>query len=978
MGRRRPVNRFGSLCRFAHVVTFLILTRFDTGAAAINPAPLPPAVERAVDFDKDIRPILEQRCFECHGPQKQKSGFRLDMAELALKGGDNGVDVIPGKSAESPLIHFVARLVPDMEMPPKGTPLTAPEIGLLRAWIDQGAKWPVLSASAPVEDPLNWWSLRPLGQSDPPRPPALPAGWSDNPIDGFVFAKLNEKGLLPSVPADKRTLIRRATYDLLGLPPASDEVESFLNDRNPDAYERLIDRLLASPQYGAQWGRHWLDVVRFGESRGFERNEIINTAWPFRDYVIRSFNQDKPFDQFIVEHLAGDVVGRGNPDAEIGAAFLVAGPYDDVGNQDAVQAQIIRANTVDEIIAATSGAFLGLTVNCARCHNHKFDPISAEDYYRFYAVFAGVHHGERTLAPDAQRREREAQLKPLEAKRTAAQQELRNFEASLLERMRSQPAEDDAFQLSPVNPHLTEDHFPAVDARMVRLQILSNNRDPRSAGGVHIDEFEVLTAEERPRNVALASAGARATGPSRRPDDFADAYAPGLVIDGQYGARWIVDGPAQLTITFPRAERIDQIKFSADRLKSLPADSGEIVFVGEYRIETSTNGQDWITVADSHARPPLAPAFRTERQLQKFMTAEDRRELDLRRRSVEEISAQIRRVPSLPVVWIGKYEQPNGPICIMKGGDPTKKGPEVQPGSLSTLSRVTAKFELPNSAPENERRLALAQWLVREDNPLTARVLANRVWQNHFGAGIVDTPSDFGKLGGLPTHPELLDWLARRLKQHGWRLKSLHREIMLSQTYMQSSAWREDAARIDADSRLLWRYPPRRLAAEEIRDTMLSVAGVLDMRMGGPGFKLYRYLQDNVATYVPLDSLGPGTYRRSVYHHNARASRLDLLTDFDAPDCAYASPRRGVTTSPLQALTLLNHSFTLDMAQALARRIECEGKDNTSRIKRGFILAYGRSPRESEMRASLQLVQEFGLTALTRALLNANEMIYLE
>jgi mono/diheme cytochrome c family protein len=968
--------------RWPSLYLALLAASLSLGAAAplavIDPAKLPAPANRAVDFVDDVQPILQRHCFECHGPDKHKSGFRLDQVAFALKGGDNGVDILPGKSAESPLIHFVARLVPDMEMPPKGAPLSPEEIGILRAWIDQGAKWPAARSGAQGDDPLEWWSLRPLMHMPPPAPDSIPAAWSENPIDRFIFAKLAEKGLRPSPAADRATLIRRATYDLLGLPPAPEEVDAFVNDAQPDAYERLVDRLLASPHYGEQWGRHWLDVIRFGESRGFERNEIINSAWPFRDYVIRSLNDDKPFDRFIVEHLAGDVVGRGDPDVEIGTAFLVAGPYDDVGNQDAVQAQIIRANTVDEIITAASGAFLGLTVNCARCHNHKFDPITAEDYYRFYAIFAGVHHGERTLATVEQRTQREAQLKPLQERRDGAQKALKDFETSVLQRGKTPTEPPPEFKLPPTNPHLTEDCFEPVDVRMVRLDIFSNNRDPRGAGAVHIDEFEVWTAEPTPRNVALAAAGGKAIGPSRRPDDFADAYAPDLVNDGQYGARWIVDGPAQLTVTFASPERIDRITFSADRLKTLPADSGEIVFVGEYRIEASLDGEHWKIIADSRQRPPLTQAFARERLLQNTMTPDDREEHASLQLTLDEVNTAISRVPSLPVVWAGQFDQPKNPVCIMKGGDPTRQGAEVQPGSLSALSRITAKFELPNTSSESDRRLALARWMVQEDNPLTARVLGDRVWQYHFGVGIVDTPSDFGKLGGWPTHPELLDWLAERVHTHGWRLKPLHREMMLSQTYRQSTAWREQCAKVDGDSRLLWRFPPRRLSAEEIRDTMLMTAGVLDTRMGGPGFKLYRYLQDNVATYIPLDAPGPETYRRAVYHHNARACRLDLITEFDGPDCAFATPRRSATTSPLQALTLLNHRFTLDMARALAHRLESEAGDVTNQVRRGFVLVNGRLPSDALITESVRFVEANGRPAFCRALYNGNGMVYLE
>jgi hypothetical protein len=801
-----------------------------------------------------------------------------------------------------------------------------------------------------------------------------------NPIDRFIFARLQKEGLSPSAPADRRALIRRITFDLHGLPPSPEEIEAFEQDRRADAWSRLIDRLLASPHYGERWGRHWLDVIRFGESRGFERNEIINSAWPFRDYVIRSFNDDKPFDHFIIEHLAGDVVGKDNPGVEVGTAFLVIGPYDDVGNEDPVQARLIRANTIDDIVMATGTAFLGLTLSCARCHDHKFDPISIEDYYRVAAVFSGVHHAERVLATPAQRLEHRQRLEPLQQRRERAEQALATFEEAVLERDAKQEARPADPRLSPVHPHLTEDHFGPVEARFVRLNITSNNRDPRNGGNVRIDELEVWTADSRPRNVALASLGAEVEAPTRRAEDFAEAYAPSLVNDGVYGARWVSPGSGSLTITLSRVERISRVTFSADRQKALPPDSGEITFVGEYTLEVSVDGERWQQVADSRQRPPLNDAFARERRLAVALTRGEAAERARLRERLSDARAAESRLPRLPHVWAGRFTEAKGPFHVFRGGDPERPGEAVDPGSPSTLAGVTRGFELGADSPESERRLRMARWLVQEDNPLTARVLANRAWQHHFGAGLVNTPSDFGQLGSPPTHPELLDWLARRVRELGWRLKPLHREILLSQSYQQSAAGRQAASDMDAESRLLWRFPPRRLGAEEIRDSMLTAAGLLDTRMGGPGFKLYRYLQDNVATYIPLERHGPDTYRRAVYHHNARASVVDLLTDFDQPDCAFPAPRRASTTSPLQALTLLNHSFTLEMSAAMAQRIvDCaEAADVPQQVQQAFRLAYGRPAHDQELQLSVDWVKRFGLAAFCRVLFNSNEFFYVE
>ena len=498
-------------------------------------------------------------------------------------------------------------------------------------------------------------------------------------------------------------MIRRLSYDLTGLPPTPEEIAAFEADPSPTSYEALVDRLLASPRYGEQWGRHWLDVVRFGESRGYERNEIIPNAWPFRDYVIRSFNDDKPFDRLVREHLAGDVIGKNQPEVEAGAMFLVCGPYDDVGNQDAAQAAVIRANTLDDVIRATGESFLGLTIGCARCHDHKFDPLSQKDYYALYATFAGVRHGNRVVATASARAAYEAVAGPL------------------------------------------------------------RDREARATA-------EVAELESRVRGNA----------------------SPGL----------------NQCLEARKAER-------------------------------------------------------------------------------EAIRSALNAIPPLPSWWIGNFEPAPGPFRVFLGGDPQRPGSHVTAASLEVLKGDLPGYELPLDAPESRRRMALAEWLVDPRNPLTPRVLANRIWHYHFGMGLVDTPSDFGFMGGRPSHPDLLDWLARYLVDEGWRLKPLHRLIVTSRTYRQASTYREAAARVDGASRSLWRFPPRRLAAEEVRDTMLAVAGLLDLRMGGPGFKLYKYFQDNVATYVPLDRPGPETYRRSVYHHSARASYLDVLTDFDCPDNAF-------------------------------------------------------------------------------------------
>lgn len=758
-------------------------------------APAAPAAP--VDFAKEIAPIFSQRCLRCHNAEEKKGKWSLaTAAEFFKKRSGHEDAVVRGDPENSMLVDLISPLSKHAaEMPKEGDPLTPDEVKLVRRWIAEGAPWPEGLVIEPRKrGDKSWWSLQPLH--------APKVEGDGSPIDRLLLAKLKESGLAMNPPAEPRDLIRRATFDLTGLPPSPEEVDAFARAcavspaAAEEAYAALIDRLLASPRYGEQWGRHWLDVVRFGESTGFERNIIHDDAWPFRDYVIRSLNDDKPFDRFILEHLAGDQLAPGDPAVEVGTGFLVAGPYDNVGNQDVKAQAQIRANTLDDVITATGSAFLGITIHCARCHDHKFDPIPQADYYRLQAAFAGVQQGERPLATAAEREAAARKREPFDKEMVALKSDL----AALTSRPEGSPA---------------------------------------------------LTPEEEARKAALL------------------------------------------------------------------------------------------------ARQPV-------------------------------LEKQIAKAGAVPKAWIGIFSPPAAATYLMKGGDPQKHGEEIAPASLAVLN-VAPKYTLPLAAPEAERRLALARWIVAPENPLTPRVLANRVWHWHFGTGIVDTPSDFGYMGGRPTHPALLDYLALRLQANGWRLKPLHREIMLSQAYRQSSAWRKDGADRDHDARWLWRFPPRRLSAEELRDTMLAVSGTLDLaKSSGPGFRLYQYLNDNVSTYVPLDQVGPETYRRAVFHQNARASTVDLLTEFDAPDCAFSTPRRSSTTTPLQALTLFNHAFTVDMSNSLAERLRADaGSEIAAQVRRGMALAYGREPTAAEQAAAVKVVAAHGLPAFCRALLNSNELLYL-
>ncbi len=916
----------------------------------------------SVDFEREIKPFLESKCLSCHNPNNTKGGVSLSESGDVL----NKV-VSPGQASES-LLYTIA--VPSKEgeppeMPKKGDSLTEAEATLLKRWIDEGAVWPeglVLREASKAD--LSWWAYQKLTT------PTL------DTIDAFIEARLQEESLERNPPADRRTLIRRAAYDLTGLPPSPGQVEAFERDEDPEAYENLIDRLLASSHYGERWGRHWLDVVRFGESNGFERNVIINNLWPFRDYVIKSLNEDKPMDQFIREHLAGDVFGADDPEVAIGSAFLVAGPYDDVGNQDAEAQAQIRANTLDEMIKATSEAFLGMTLGCARCHDHKFDPISQQDYYQLYATFAAIKHGSVPLGTRAERAAREAVLKPLNDEKARLEEALRKLDETILKRAEAKrDYYENTWKRPKVDRRMTVETFAPVNAKFIRLVCEAQDANPQ-AKRFNIDEFEVWSASDPSINVALSANGGQASGAARKIEDFAHAYSADLAIDGRLGARFL-GASDRLTITLAKPTEISRVVFSSARNEDLPG-QGKFTFVADFRLEVSLDGETWQEVAHGRDRQPVDDAHRRHRFLIQEITDLEKKDKLEWLRALVETNKRISQAPGLRSVWLGTRDEAaaKGPFHLFLGGSPQKKGPPVVPASLSTLSRVTPAYELPATSTESERRMALAEWITGPDNPLTLRVLANRLWHYHFGVGIVDTPNDFGYMGGRPSHPELLDFLANKLKANGWRLKDLHRLIMLSKTYRQSSAWRQEAAKSDAASRLLWRFPPRRLSAEEIRDTLLVVADQLDTTMGGPGFRLYRFLQDNVSTYEPLDEHDLNTYRRAVYHQNARASVVDLMTEYDQPDCAFSSPRRAQTTSPLQALTLLNHSFTVDMAEALAKRIKSQVPEEQAQEL--FRLAYQRKPTPDEQAPIAKEISKHGVRSVCRAVLNSSELIYLD
>jgi cytochrome c553 len=933
--------------------------------AARAPGQTPPATDQgAALFREQVRPVLVGKCLTCHGRDKKKGGLDLSRRQGALTGGESGAAVTPGKAAGSLIYQRLAA----REMPPQN-PLTPRQVAAFKQWIDAGAPYAdePLVAEAKRAGP-DWWAFRPV------RRPAVPRSRFDalaaNPVDRFLFARLEAKGLRPSPPASRLALLRRVTFDLTGLPPTPEEVDEFLKDSSPDAYEKVVDRLLASPAYGERWGRHWLDVVRYGESHGYEQNHLRPNAWPYRDYVIRAFNVDKPYDRFLVEQLAGDVIGRGDPAVEPATGFLVAGVHDTVGNQTVEGQRQDRLNDLDDMVSTVGATFLGLTVGCARCHDHKFDPIPQKDYYRLAAVFAGVYHGDRPLTPPPTTRQRMKETEQLRAKLYRSWAELIDLQTEARELL---------LRSEGVNPvprpavHVSRnvEDFAPVKARFLRLTILAT----RNGDEPCLDELEIY-GKDGDTNLALASRGAKASASSLLP-----GYAIHKVAhlnDGKYGNDWSwvsnERGRGWVQIALPKVQEVRRVVWSRDA-SILPRFYDRLAT--KYRVEVSLDGKAWETVRTGDDRVPGAEAI-PHLTLFRMLNAEQQKRWRQLTRTLADGAQEIpSEMPTVAVAYAGQFAAIPETTYLLKRGDVMRRGEVVTPGALSQLPGLSSELALEPKLGEAGRRLALARWIADPQNPLTARVLVNRVWQYHFGQGLVSTPSDFGFNGDRPSHPELLDWLAADFVAGGWRLKRLHRLLVTSTAYQQSSNANPEGQAADAGNQLLWRMPLRRLEAEALRDAMLAVCGNLDRQMGGPGFRLFKYRVVNVAIYEPLEEQGPDTWRRAVYRQQARAIRENLMASFDCPECAQRTPRRDVTTTPLQALSLLNGAFTAQQAEVFADRLEDEVGDRlVAQVKRAFRLAFGRAPTDAEQRLAEALVRRHGLKALCRALLNANEFLY--
>ncbi len=895
---------------------------------------------KPVDFVTEIKPVFTERCIKCHGPDKQKGQFRVDRLAALLRGGNSGEPaVLPGDATGSFLVKLIRHEEEELEMPPKGDPLTAQQIARISQWIAEGAKTPDSYGPAEGVVELTHWSFLPVN------PPA-----KNSTLDGFVRDKLKASGLKLSQTASRRTLIRRLHLVMLGLPPTPKEVSAFESDKRSDAWERLVDKILARPQYGERWASHWLDLARFGETHGFEINRERPHAWLYRDWVIRSFNEDKPYNEFVREQIAGDAL-----DVPIGTGFLVAGPVDQVKGKDPKLNVIQRMNELDDIINTTGTAFLGLTTGCARCHNHKFDPISQKDYYAMQAVFAGVQHGNRTLPLSKSTKSKIAELTEQIRSLTA---QLERFTPDA--RRRTPPATLGKTLRPAVSTRHNIETFEPVQVKYVRFTIEASYRAQAC-----IDELEVFSGEQ---NVALALVGGKATSSG---DFVHPLHKLEQINDGEYGNErsWIAaNNTGWVQIELPELTTIERIEWGRDRTGKWD----DRLAVG-YRIEGAKEPGTWQLLASSADRERRASGSSKKREPQYDFVGHPQEEKGAE--WLEQLTLARGRkyqLESSTMAYVGKFGQP-GPTHRLYRGEPEAKRERVGPGGISALTSL----ELPLDSPEQDRRLAFANWVSHDKNPLTARVIVNRLWQFHFGTGIVDTPSDLGRNGTPPSHPQLLDWLAHELVSNKWSLKHIHRQLLLSDTWQQDSRSRRAGMRVDAASRLLWRFPPRRLEAEGIRDSILAASGVLDARAGGPGFSAFKVEKENVRHYHAKDSYGPDDWRRMIYMTKVRQERDSVFGTFDCPDASQTVATRSRSTTPLQAMGLFNSTFVIQQAHLLSKRLQAETTTRPAQVDRAWHLCFQRAPDRDEAADAVAFIKEKGLNEFCRAVLNANEFVFI-
>jgi len=977
------------------------------------------------DFDHQIAPLIAQRCLSCHTGPEPKGKLNLSTRETAMAGGESG-KVIDRDDLTNSLLW---QLIDSDEMPPN-KPLTATEKAKFKAWIDGGATWGTdtidpFRFSTDARAGLDWWSLQPLSDVQPQV--TARNGWNENPIDAFVDVRRNEAGLSPAAPADKRTLIRRLSFDLIGLPPSSAEIDTFLADTSDRAYENLVDRLLASPHYGERWARHWLDIVRFGESNGFEYDQPRDNAWHYRDWVIDALNQDMPYDEFVRRQLAGDILQPDDLHSVAAAGFLVAGAHNTTLPANDKMRMSMAQDEIEDLVAVVGQTFLGLTANCARCHDHKFDPISQKEYYQLAATLTGVAHGERSvnvpLPPEKQQR-----LTDIDARVVVLREQISQIEEPVRQKIIAErkngtvagpePPQalaawefDDDLNDSVGKLHAIahgsakiEDGCLVVDGKdsyvataplktnleekTIEAWVQLGNLDQAGGGVISVQTLDgvafdaIVFGEREPQKWMAGSNGFTRTMPFKGPEESEAAnravhvaivyQKDGTIIgyrDGQpYGEPY---RPRELQ---NYAAGNSQVIFG---LRHSPP-GGNRMLTG--RIQRAQLYNRALTADEVAASAGVADQnYVSNAQLTAGLSPEQSA-------TVESLNAEATRIQTEKAALVQSQSQTlytcisskPGVSHVLLRGDVSTPAEEVAPAGLSAITGITPDFGLAPNANDADRRKALAAWVTHRDNPLFARVMVNRLWQYHFGQGLVTTSSDFGFNGGRPSHPELLDWLAQIFRTGDFHLKPLHRLIVTSATYRQSATMNESAAKIDADNRLLWRKTPQRLEAEEIRDAVLVATGLLNREIGGRGYRDVRHFQFKGSNfYESISETDTDSRRRTIYRFNPRGGRNPFLDTFDCPDPSSAAPKRAATTTPLQALALMNNELIFELSDNFAARMIREaGADTSDQVRLIYLVAYGREASDEEVQLAVQFIDQHELPSFCRVILNSNEFLY--
>ena len=976
-----------------------------------------------------VSEVFERRCVSCHSGAKPKGGLGLETLGAVLQGGESGpsIDVVfPEKSV---LLDYVSGSQP--QMPKGGKPLTDGELEALRDWVKTGAKWP---EGKKLEDrhvpDSDWWSLMPLER--PEVPSVSQERYSvSNPIDAFIVARLIEKGLEPSPRADRHTLLRRLYLDLIGLLPTPEQLSAFIGDPGSDdeAYRRVVDELLDSPRYGERWARHWLDVVHFGETHGYDKDKMRPHAWPYRDYVIGAFNSDKPYRRFIQEQIAGDVLYPGTSDGIEALGMIAAGPWDFIGHAEVpetkIDGKVARHLDRDDMIATVMGSFNSMTVSCAQCHNHKFDPISQRDYYRLQAVFAALDRADRAYDRDP---EISIKRSALDQRIAGLTSEIRQIDQQIHERGGKPLAELD-HRIAEATKAISGNEQPEFG---YHSQIETKQDVPK---WVQVDLGEsqsILGLELVACHDTFNGIGAGFGFPLRFSIHVSDdpEFRNGVVLwvdhtDRDYPNPGVVPQRFQSEAPEGSTTKGRYVRVTATKLaKRMPTDY--IFALGELSV-LSAEGKNVassrpVTALDSieagprwqrknlvdgyyFGRSKLADTDLKSLQNQRSAmvegildqtTKQRREELDDLLKKAQQSRAEL---PPQQLVYAGVVHSGSGAfigtgasggkprsIYVLDRGSVTQPKDEVSSGALDCFVELRSWFELPQGHSESDRRAALAHWVSDDRNPLTWRSIVNRVWQYHFGRGIVETANDLGRMGSEPTHRELLDWLAVEFRDQGQSLKGLHRLIVTSHTYQQVSSVTDRARElgaesVDIDNRYLWRSNRRRLEAEALRDMVLQVAGKLDLTMGGPSFQDFVIEHPEHSPHYEYHLHDPEdvrTHRRSVYRFLVRSQPQPFMATLDCADPSMRVDKRNESLSPLQALALLNNGFMVSMSGHFAKRIEIQDAGRGKPIDEMFLLAFGRKPTESERSAFEPYVAEHGLANACRLVFNLNEFSFVD